>query len=106
MGLWSIFVLIVAGPILAEPVPCTAALLCQDLAQIVSEKSVTAALAELTPQLMSLSGVVGVGEGRCDGKPCIRVLVAERSSKLVEQINEIVQGETVEIVETGEIRAR
>ena len=106
MGLCSVLALVVAGPIVAERVPFTAPHPWQDPVRVVSERSMTAALEELTPPLMSLPGVVGVGEGRCDGKPCIKVLVVEKTEDLAARIHDVVRGETVEIVETGEIRAR
>ncbi len=58
-----------------------------------------------TPRLMSLPGVVGVGEGRCAGAPCVKVLVLEKTPELVERIGDAIEGYKVEVVETGEIRA-
>jgi hypothetical protein len=69
------------------------------------ENTIEAVLKAHTPRLMSLPGVVGVGEGRCDGAPCIKVLVLERTPELVERIDVVIEGYKVEVVATGEIRA-
>ena len=69
------------------------------------EKTIKAVLKEHTPRLMSLPGVVGTGEGRCAGAPCIKVLVLEMTPELVAQIGDIIEDYKVEVVATGEIRA-
>jgi hypothetical protein len=69
------------------------------------DRPMTTILEELTPRLMALPGVVGVGEGRCDGQPCIKVLVAEKTEDLLRRIRDITRDTPVDIVETGEIRA-
>ncbi len=69
------------------------------------DKTIEAVLGAHTPRLMSLPGVVGVGEGRCAGAPCIKVLVLEKTDDLVAQIGNAIEDYAVEIVETGEIRA-
>lgn len=55
---------------------------------------------------MALPGVVAVGEGRCGGTPCIKVYVVEKAADLLARIHDIARGAPVEIVDTGEIRAR
>ncbi len=57
-------------------------------------------------RLMGISGVVGTGEGRTDGEPCIRVFVTERSAEILLQIPSQIEGYEVDVVETGEFRAR
>ncbi len=69
------------------------------------EKTIEAVLETHSPRLMSLAGVVGVGEGRCAGAPCIKVLVLEQTPELVERIGDAIEGYKVEVVATGEIRA-
>jgi hypothetical protein len=69
------------------------------------DKTIEAVLETHSPRLMSLPGVVGVGEGRCAGAPCIKVLVLEKTPELVERIGVVIEGYNVEVVETGEIRA-
>jgi hypothetical protein len=53
---------------------------------------------------MTLSGVVGTAEGRCDGKPCIKVYVKEKTPDILNQIPSEIEGYPVTIEETGEIR--
>ena len=62
-------------------------------------------LKEHTDSLMSLAGVVGTAQGLCSGKPCIKVYVAKKTSVLVKQIPATLEGYTVEIQVTGEIKA-
>ncbi len=69
-----------------------------------TEKSIETILEAHTPWLMSLPGVVGVGEGRYNGVPCIKVMVTTKTPELIERVGQAVEGYAVEIVETGEIR--
>ena len=70
------------------------------------DKTIEAVLKEYTDRLMSLPGVVGTAEGRCSGKPCIKVYVLETTPELRRQIPSDIEGFPVVIEETGEIRAR
>ena len=58
-----------------------------------------------TPQLLALSGVVGVAEGERDGTPCITVFVREQTSTLLAQIPFELEGWPVVVRESGEIWA-
>ena len=69
------------------------------------EKTIRTVLKEHTASLMALPGVVGTAEGKCDGKPCIKVYVKEKSPEIVKQIPAEIEGYPVTIQETGEIRA-
>lgn len=69
------------------------------------EKTIEAVLEDHTPRLMSLPGVVGTGEGRCAGAPCIKVLVIEKTDDLAARIGDAIEGYPVDIVKSGEIRA-
>ena len=69
------------------------------------EKSIEAVLKEHTDRLMALPGVVGTAQGLCDGKPCIKVLVVAKTADLLAQIPSVLEGYTVEVQETGVIRA-
>jgi len=69
------------------------------------EKTIVAVLEEHTNGLMSLPGVVGTAQGLCAGKPCIKVYVVKKTPDLMKQIPAILEGYTVEIQATGEIRA-
>ena len=55
--------------------------------------------------IMALPGVVGVGQGECDGSPCIQVLVAESTPELLKRIPPEIEGYPVAVLETGEFRA-
>lgn len=68
------------------------------------EKTISGVLKEHTVSLMALPGVVGTAEGRCDGKPCIKVYVKEKSAEIVKQVPAQIEGYPVTIQETGEIR--
>ncbi len=69
------------------------------------DKPIEAVLETYSPRLMSLPGVVGVGEGRCAAAPCIKVLVLEKTPELVKRIGVVIEGYKVEVMETGGIRA-
>ncbi len=57
-------------------------------------------------QWMAIPGVVGVGIGAIDDKPVIKVLVVQKTAALEQKIPKMVEGYSVVIEETGEIRAR
>lgn len=57
-----------------------------------------------TERLMGMPGVVGVAQGLCDGKPCIKVFVVKATPALVKAISASVEGYPVDIEETGELR--
>lgn len=56
--------------------------------------------------LMGLPGVVGIGEGRCGGVPCIRVIVTEISTELTRRLPRTISGYPLEVDESGPIQAR
>ena len=70
------------------------------------EKTIRQVLEQHTDSLMSLPGVVGAGQGECSGRPCIKVFVLEKTSELARQIPSTIEGYRVEVVESGEIKAR
>ena len=69
------------------------------------EKTIEAVLKEHTPDLMSLPGVIGTAQGECAGEPCIKVYVTKKTPDLLQQIPPAIEGYTVTVEETGEIRA-
>ena len=69
------------------------------------EKHIAQVLAEHTHSLMSLPGVVGTGQGECDGQPCIRVFVVKKTEELLKQIPPVIDGYQVAVDETGEFKA-
>jgi hypothetical protein len=56
--------------------------------------------------LMSIPGVLGAGQGLCEGKPCIKVFVIKKTPELVQKIPDTLDGYPVVIEETGEVKAR
>ena len=73
--------------------------------QPMPERTVTDVLREHTASIMSVPGVVGIGQGECSGEPCIQVLVVKKTSELLKQIPSAIEGYAVEVLETGEIKA-
>lgn len=71
----------------------------------VSEKTIEAVLKAHTEKLMAIPGVVGTGQGLCDGKPCIRVYISQKSDELEQRLPKSLDGYVVDVVETGEFRA-
>ena len=71
----------------------------------VQEKTIREVLAEHTDSLMSLPGVVGTGQGLCDGQPCIKVFIVKKTPELLRQIPAEIEGYSVAVEETGEIKA-
>lgn len=68
--------------------------------------SIDAVLAEHKTRILAVPGVVGVGEGECDGQPCIKVLILEESADLEERIGSMVEGYPVEFVISGAIETK
>ena len=62
-------------------------------------------LEEHTDAWMATPGVVGTAIGEFEGRPCIKVLVAEKTRQLQERIPTAVEGHRVVLEETGEFRA-
>ena len=67
-------------------------------------KAIDEVLREHTKALMSISGVVGTGQGVLKGKPCIKVFVIKRSPGPDMKIPDYLEGYPVVIEEVGEIR--
>ena len=42
--------------------------------------------------IMALEDVVGIGEGQCDGSPCIRVFLARENAASIAKIKELLAG--------------
>ena len=69
------------------------------------KKTIEAVLKEHTDRLMSIPGVVGTAQGECKGQPCMKVYVVKKTPDLVKQIPSALEGYTLVIQETGQIRA-
>lgn len=72
----------------------------------VSPVTISEALARHTDSLLSVPGVVGVGEGQLDGKPAIQILVVELTAALRSRLPTVLDGHPVQLVGTGVIRAQ
>jgi len=70
-----------------------------------SAMKIEAVLKKYTDNLMSISGVVGIGQGLCDGEPCIKVFLIKKTRELEEKIPRELEGYKVKIEETGKVRA-
>jgi len=71
----------------------------------VNNKSIKTVLEENSDFLMSIQGVVGIAQGLCEDKDCIKVFVTEKTDKIQEQIPKSLDGYMIEIVETDVIKA-
>ena len=71
-----------------------------------AEKTVREVLKKHTSNLMAVPGVVGIGEGKCQGMPCILVFVVKKNKEMVRQVPNSIEGYTVQIKESGEFHSR
>jgi len=70
-----------------------------------AEETIKEVLKKHTKDLMSIPGVVGTGQGLCEGKPCIKIFVIEKTPDLDQKIPKTLDGYPVVIEETGPIKA-
>ena len=69
-------------------------------------RSIEAVLAEHSPRIMALPGVVAVGQGALpDGTPCVRVYLKAANAETERQIPKQIEGHPVVVEVSGEIRA-
>jgi len=68
-------------------------------------KAIVEVLKEHTQAIMSIPGAVGIGQGLCEGKPCIKVFVIKKTTNLGQRIPDTLDGYPVMVEETGEIEA-
>lgn len=68
-------------------------------------KTIAEVLKEHTKSLMSIPGVVGTGQGLCEGNPCIKVFVIKKTPEIEQKIPNLLDGYPVTIEETGPIKA-
>jgi hypothetical protein len=70
-----------------------------------TEKAIGQVLRGRTNDLMSLPGVVGTGQGLCDGRPCIKVYVVKKTPALEQEIHRLLDPCPLSIEETGRFRS-
>ena len=63
-------------------------------------------LDKYTEQWLQIPGVVGTGEGKSAGKPCILVFTTGNTKVIKKKIPKTVDGYTVVFQGTGKIKAR
>ena len=71
----------------------------------VQQKTIKTILVEYSDNLMALPGVVAVAQGDCGGEPCIKIYVTKSTPDLLERIPSTIEGFSVTVEESGEIRA-
>jgi len=72
---------------------------------LMARKPIEEVLKDQTEKLMSIPGVVGMAQGLCNNKPCIKVYVIKKTSELGQKIPDSLGGYPVSVEEAGEIRA-
>ncbi len=68
-------------------------------------RNIQKVLQKHTDELMAVPGVVGVAEGKSQGKPCITVFVVVRNPELLGRIPNAIEGYPLKVEESGEFRA-
>ena len=68
-------------------------------------RSIESVLKENASKILTMNGVVGVAQGLCNNKPCIKVYVVKKKSDLICQIPSILGGYKVMVEETGKFHA-
>ena len=66
-----------------------------------SSESVKLVIKSHAGELMSIPGVIGIAQGLCNNKPCIKVFVDKRMPESEQTIPEIIEGFKVDIVQSG-----
>ena len=66
-----------------------------------ASKSVEQVIKNHAGDLMSIPGVIGIAQGLCNDKPCIKVFVDKRTLQSDQRIPETIEGFTVDIVQSG-----
>jgi hypothetical protein len=57
-------------------------------------------------ELMNIQGVVGVAEGRSQGRPCILVFVQKKTKELRSKVPKSLEGFPIRMEQSGDIEAR
>ncbi len=70
-----------------------------------TRKPIKEVLKEHAAGLMAIPGVHGVGEGLCDGEPCIKVFVSRDDWGRTAEIPEEIEGHRVKVETSGPFEA-
>jgi len=69
-------------------------------------KSIEDVLKMHTDSIMTNPGVIGTAIGEQNGKPCIIIMITEKTDQIIEHLPSNLEGYPVVIKDTGQIRAR
>lgn len=103
-GYLTVLVLLLAGVntvLLSERVNATG-----DGEKEASEMTIAEVLKERAGALMSVRGVVGVGQGLCNGRACVKVYVEKKTPEVEEEIGRILEPHPFGIQESGRFQSR
>jgi hypothetical protein len=70
-----------------------------------ADKSMDEVQEEHQRRLLAIPGVVGMGQGLSEGKPCFRIYVAKLTPELSAKIPKTIEGYPVVVIESGKIKA-
>src|SRR5262245_40891405 len=70
-----------------------------------SGKSMNEVQEEHQKRLLAIPGVVGIGQGISQGKPCFRIYVGKLTPELSAKIPTTIEGYPVVVLQTGDIKA-
>ena len=70
---------------------------------VMEKRSIEEVIEQYTQELMSISDVVGVGQGLCNDEPCINVLAIKKISEIDQKIPDSLDHYKVNIKVTGTI---
>jgi hypothetical protein len=68
--------------------------------------SIEEVLQRHTDSLMTIPGVVGVGQGQKNGAPSVYIMVTQLTDSLRRALPDSIEGYAVEVVESGKIEAQ
>jgi hypothetical protein len=68
--------------------------------------SISAVIQRHSAELLEIPGVVGVAEGAKEGHPIVQVLVVRRTPDVLARLPGTLEGYSVVVVESGELRSQ
>ncbi len=68
--------------------------------------SISATIQRHSAELLDIPGVVGVAEGAKEGRPVVQILVVRRTPELLARLPGALDGYSVVVVESGELRSQ